>query len=102
MRADRDVQKRTETMDKMNTKTLKVLGLGGIFFVIFIISMYQIGLDGIEVISSAVFFYLGMWFLVSMTNNYRQKRKRWVVYLACAFFLLYQIFVIFAGHFSSW
>ncbi|UCZ55111.1 hypothetical protein LGQ02_10470 [Bacillus shivajii] len=95
------VQKRSETIDKMNTKTLKVLGIGGIIFVIFIISMYQIGLDGIEVISSAIFLYLGMWFLASMINNYKQKRIRWLVYLACAFFFLYQIFVILTTHFAS-
>ncbi|SDZ05587.1 hypothetical protein SAMN05421736_105251 [Evansella caseinilytica] len=83
-------------MDKMNTKTIKVLGIGSILLVIFIISMYQIGLDGIEVIRSAIFFYLGMWFLASMINNYRQKRLRWFLYLACAFFFLYQILSLLA------
>ncbi|WP_142669883.1 hypothetical protein [Alteribacter lacisalsi] len=96
----RDIQRRSVQMDKTNAKSLIIVGISGILFITFIITMYQIGVDGIDVISSGLFFFLGMLFLASVITNIKQKRLRWVVYLAIAFFFFYQIISILTAHFA--
>ncbi|TMW72880.1 hypothetical protein [Alteribacter natronophilus] len=101
MRTPRDIQRSSVQMEKTNRKSLIMVGLGGILFLAFVIVMYQIGVDGIEVISSAAFFYLGMLFLANTVRNYREKRRRWILYLGFSLFFAYLIITIITGHFAS-